>query len=70
MALSPDLQAHFASALHLVFVAGAIVSAAALITSLFLPSIHFGPVKAMAGEELIEAEMASLDRNNEPIVVD
>jgi len=70
MALSPDLQAHFASALHLVFVAGSIVSVAALITSLFLPSIHFGPVKAMAGEELIEAEMANLDRNDEPIVVE
>ena len=70
MALSPDLQAHFASALHLVFVAGAAVSVAALVTSFFLPSVHFGPTASMAGEELIEAEMASLDRNNEPVVVE
>ena len=57
-------------ALHRVFMAGAIVSAAGLLASLFLPHLDFKPVPAMAGEQLIEAEMASLDSESEPIVVE
>ena len=71
MALSPELRMQFAVALHRVFVAGAVVSAAALFASLFLPHLDFKPpAAAMAGEQLIEAEMATLDSKSEPIVVE
>jgi len=70
MSLSPELRMQFAVALHRVFMAGAIVSAAGLLASLFLPHLDFKPVPAMAGEQLIEAEMASLDSESEPIVVE
>ncbi len=36
----------------------------------FLPQLDFKPVPAMAGEQLIEAEMANLDAKSEPIVVE
>ena len=36
----------------------------------FLPHIDLQPVPAMAGEQLIEAEMANLDAKSEPIVVE
>jgi EmrB/QacA subfamily drug resistance transporter len=68
--LSPELQAQMAWALHRVFVAGAIVSGLALVASLFLPAVHFQPVPAMAGEQLIEAELANLDAEGEPIIVE
>jgi hypothetical protein len=70
MALSPELRTHFAVALHRVFVAGAVVSAAGLFASLFLPHLDFKAPSAMAGEQLIEAEMATLDSKSEPIVVE
>jgi hypothetical protein len=70
MALSPELRLQFAVALHRVFVAGAVVSAAGLAASLFLPHLDFKPAPALAGEQLIEAEMATLDSKSEPIVVD
>jgi EmrB/QacA subfamily drug resistance transporter len=70
MSLSPELRLQFAVALHRVFVAGAVVSGAGLVASLFLPHLDFKPVPAMAGEQLIEAEMANLDSKSEPIVVE
>src|SRR5687768_8318889 len=70
MSLSPELRLQFAVALHRVFIAGTVVSAAGLIASLFLPHLDLRPVPAMAGEQLIEAEMASLDSKSEPIVVE
>ena len=70
MSLAPELRMQFAVALHRVFVAGAAVSVAGLVASLFLPHLAFKPVPAMAGEQLIEAEMASLDSESEPIVVE
>ena len=70
MALSPILQAQIALGLHRVFMAGAIVSAAALAATFFLPRVDFRPVTAMAGEQLIEAEMANLDAKSEPVVVE
>jgi len=60
----------FAIALHRVFVAGTIVSGLGLVASLFLPHLAFTPVAAMAGEQLIEAEMANLDAKSEPVVVE
>jgi len=70
MSLSPELRMQFAFALHRVFVAGTAVSVAGLVASLFLPHLAFKPVTASAGEQLIEAEMASLDSKSEPIVVE
>jgi EmrB/QacA subfamily drug resistance transporter len=70
MSLSPELRMQFAVALHRVFVAGTVVSGAGLFASLFLPHLDFKPVPAMAGEQLIEAEMANLDSESEPIVVE
>jgi len=70
MALSPLLQAQIALGLHRVFLAGAIVSAAALAATFFLPRVDFRTVRAMTGEQLIEAEMANLDAKNEPLIVE
>jgi EmrB/QacA subfamily drug resistance transporter len=70
MALSGDLQAQIALALHRVFLAGAIVSGVALVATFFLPPIDLQPVPALAGERLLEAEMANLDAESEPVVVD
>ena len=70
MSLSPELRAHFAVALHRVFVAGTVVSAAGLFASIFLPHLSFNSVPAMAGEQLLEAEMANLDSESEPIIVE
>ena len=52
------------------FLAGAVVSAVALAATFFLPQIDLQPVRAMAGEQLLEAEMANLDAKSEPIVVE
>jgi EmrB/QacA subfamily drug resistance transporter len=68
--LSPELRTQFAVALHRVFVAGTAVSATGLVASLFLPHLDFKHVPALAGEQLLEAEMASLDSESEPIIVD
>jgi EmrB/QacA subfamily drug resistance transporter len=70
IALSPELQAQIALALHRVFLAGAIVSALALVATFLLPDVDFKPVSGMAGEQLIEAEMANLDAKSEPVVVE
>jgi MFS family permease len=70
MALSPILQGQIALGLHRVFIAGALVSAAALVATFFLPQVDFRPVTASAGEQLIEAEMANLDSKSEPLVVE
>jgi hypothetical protein len=68
--LSPIVQTQIALGLHRVFIAGAVVSAAALAATFFLPRVDFRPVTASAGEQLIEAEMANLDAESEPVVVD
>ena len=68
IALSPATRAVFAAALHNVFVLGAVVSAAGLLATLFLPHVDFGRgVPAHAGEQMLEAELASLEPEDEPI---
>jgi hypothetical protein len=69
LVLSPALRAQFADALHRVFLLGAVVSAACLVGTIVLPAVHFGDQRASAGEEMIEAEMTTLDRDDEPVVV-
>jgi EmrB/QacA subfamily drug resistance transporter len=68
--VSPELQEHFAAALHRVFLAGLIVSAAGFVATLFLPPVHFTQsVPPGTGEQLIEAEMTNLRPEDEPIAV-
>jgi hypothetical protein len=56
--------------LHRVFLAGLLVSAVALIATLFLPPVHFAKqVPSGTGEQLIEAEMTNLRPEDEPIAV-
>lgn len=70
LALSAPLRGQFAFALHQVFVAGAVVSGAGLLATLFLPHVDFGRgVKDNAGEELIQAELANIEPNDEPVAI-
>ena len=69
-ALTAPVRAQFAAALHRVFVTGAIVSAAGLVASFFLPAVSFARgVHDSAGEELIQAEMTNLEPADEPVSV-
>jgi EmrB/QacA subfamily drug resistance transporter len=68
--LSGAARAQFAGALHSVFVAGAVVSALALIATFFLPHVDFSHgVEAAAGERMIAAEMTNLEPEDEPVSV-
>jgi EmrB/QacA subfamily drug resistance transporter len=70
MALSGPVRAQFATALHRVFVSGAIVSVAGLIATFFLPPVSFSKTtNAAAGEQMLEAEMTTLEPEDEPVVV-
>jgi Na+/melibiose symporter-like transporter len=69
-ALSAPVRAMFEAALHRVFVAGAFVSVAGLLSTLFLPSITFErSVPAAAGEQMLQAEMTNLEAEDEPVAV-
>ena len=66
--LAGPARAQFAAALHRVFLAGAVVSAAGLIATLFLPSISFSRgVPDAAGEQMLQAEMTNLEPEDEPV---
>jgi hypothetical protein len=70
LAENPGLKTLFATALHDVFIAGAVVSGAGLVATLFLPAVDFTRgVRGAAGEEMLTAEMANLDRENEPVAI-
>jgi EmrB/QacA subfamily drug resistance transporter len=70
MVLSGPVRAQFAVALHRVFVSGLVVSAAGLIATFFLPPVDFAKkTQEGAGEQMLEAEMTTLEPNDEPIVV-
>jgi EmrB/QacA subfamily drug resistance transporter len=69
-ALTPAVRAQFAVALHRVFLAGAVVSAAGLAATFFLPAVSFARgVPDAAGEQMIQAEMANLKPEDEPVAV-
>jgi hypothetical protein len=64
------VRAQFASALHGVFLAGLAASGAGLLGALFLPHLDMSQrVSAAAGERMIEAEMATLRAEDEPVAV-
>jgi predicted MFS family arabinose efflux permease len=68
--LSGEAREHFAAALHQVFVAGAVTAGAAFVLSFLLPAVKFGAeVKTATGEQMIAAEMANLEPDDEPVVV-
>jgi EmrB/QacA subfamily drug resistance transporter len=70
MALPGPVRAQFATALHRVFISGAVVSAAGLVATFFLPFVSFTKkVEPAAGEQMLEAEMTTLDAGDEPVVV-
>jgi hypothetical protein len=70
MLLAPAVRLQFFAALHRVFIAGALVSLAGLVGTLFLPRVDFGRgVPPHSGEELIAAEMANLEPGDEPVAV-
>jgi hypothetical protein len=57
-------------ALHRVFVSGLVVSAAGLIAAFFLPPVDFSKkTQEGAGEQMLEAEMTTLEPKDEPVVV-
>ena len=66
--LSSAVRTQFAGALHQVFLAGAVVSAAGLVATLFLPAVDFGRgVRGAAGEEMLTAEITNLEPDDEPV---
>jgi hypothetical protein len=70
MALSEPIRDQFAMGLHRVFLAGLLVSVAGLIATLFLPPVHFSKsVASDTGEQLLEAEMANLRAEDQPVAV-
>jgi len=70
IALSGPMRDQFAAALHRVFIAGAVVSGAGLLATMFLPPVSFSHgVPAAAGEQLLEAEMTNLQPGDEPIAI-
>ena len=70
VALGGAMRLQFAAALHQVFVVGTFVSGAGLVGTWFLPHVDFGRgVRGGAGEELLAAEMANLEPEDEPLVV-
>jgi hypothetical protein len=63
-------RAQFAHALNRVFAAGAVMSAVGLVASFFLPPVNFARgVPAGAGEQLLTAEMTTLEPDSEPDAV-
>jgi EmrB/QacA subfamily drug resistance transporter len=70
MALPGPIRAQFATALHRVFISGAVVSALGLLGTFFLPAVSFAKGnEPAAGEQMLEAEMTTLKPEDEPVVV-
>lgn len=68
--LTGAVRLQFAAALHQVFVAGAVLASASTLATLFLPPVDFSHgVSAGAGEQMLAAEMASLEAKSEPVTV-
>ncbi|MBI4263793.1 MAG: MFS transporter [Acidobacteria bacterium] len=68
--LSGPARLQFAAALHQVFMAGAVLAAASLVATFFLPPVDFSRgVGAAAGEQMLAAEMANLEPEDEPVGV-
>ena len=70
MVLSEPVRQQFAAALHRAFLAGLAASGAGLVGALFLPPLDMSSrVPVAAGEQTIEAEMATLQPEDAPVAV-
>jgi EmrB/QacA subfamily drug resistance transporter len=67
MQLDPLTRMQFVQALNRAFGAGAVMAAAGLVAAFFLPPVDFSHgIPAGAGEQLLTAEMTSLEPESEP----
>jgi EmrB/QacA subfamily drug resistance transporter len=70
LTLNGAARLQVASALHQVFLAGTATAVVALIVTFFLPSVRFERhVPAGTGEQMIAAEMSTLEPDDEPVAV-
>ena len=68
--LTGPVRLQFAAALHDVFLAGTALAGGSLLATMFLPPVDFSSgVPAAAGEQMIAAEMANLEPDDEPVTV-
>jgi predicted MFS family arabinose efflux permease len=68
LAVDPATRAAIAAAMSRVFGAGGVMSAVGFVVSLFLPREHGGGTVAPgAGEQMLAAEMATLEPDDEPV---
>jgi EmrB/QacA subfamily drug resistance transporter len=68
--LTGPARLQFATALHHVFIAGTVLAGASVLATLFLPPVDFSSgVPTAAGEQLLAAEMANLEPEDEPVTV-
>jgi hypothetical protein len=68
--LTGPARLQFATALHQVFVAGTVLAGASVLATLFLPPVDFSAgVPADSGEQLLAAEMTTLEPDDEPVAV-
>ena len=70
VALAGPVRLQVAAALHEVFIAGGITAAVALVVTFFLPDVSLSPtVSPATGEQMIAAEMTTLEPHDEPVAV-
>ena len=69
--LTGEARTQVAAALHQVFVAGLVITAGALLLAFFLPPVDFhrGGISTATGEQMIAAEMTTLEPRDEPVAV-
>ena len=70
VALTGPVRLQVAAALQEVFIAGGLTAAVAMVVTFFLPDVTLSPsVGAATGEQLLAAEMTTLEPHDEPVAV-
>ena len=70
VALTGPVRLQVAAALQEVFIAGGLTAAVALVVTFFLPDVTLSPtVSPVAGEQMLAAEMTTLEPHDEPVAV-
>ena len=68
--LTGTVRLQFAAALHNVFLAGAVAAGASLVATFFLPPVDLSQgVDVATGEQMLEAEMTTLEPEDEPVSI-
>ena len=68
--LTGIVRLQFAAALHNVFLAGAVAAGASLVATFFLPPVDLSQgVDVATGEQMLEAEMTTLEPEDEPVSI-